>query len=66
MCATIIYLVRTAAAVFYDTVTRCKYSSLDSRSRGSIPGIPGTVHASTEQTTNQRYGGLSLARKNSL
>ena len=25
--------------------------------------VPGTVHASTQQTTNQRYGGLSLAKK---
>ena len=40
MCATIIYLVRTAAAVFYDTVTRCKYSSLDSL----VPGAAYLVY----------------------
>ena len=34
-----------------------------SRSRCSIYLVPGTVHASTQQSTNQRYGGLSRAKK---
>ena len=53
--------VRTAAVVLYDTSTRCTYSGLEPLVPGAAYLVPGTVHASTQQTTNQRYGGLSRA-----
>ena len=54
--------IRTAAAVvLYDTSTPCTYSSLEPLVPGAAYLVPGTVHASTQQTTNQGYGGLSRA-----
>ena len=50
-----------AAVVLYDSSTRCTYSSLEPLVPGAAYLVPGTVHASTQQTTNQRYGGLSRA-----
>ena len=55
------YTIRTAAVVLYDTSTLCTYSSLEPLIPGAAYLVPGTVHASTQQTTNQRYGGLSRA-----
>ena len=56
------YNIRTAAAVvLYDASARCTYSSLEPLVPGAAYLVPGTVHASTQQTTNQRYGGLSRA-----
>ena len=57
-------IIRTAAAVaLYDTSTRCTYSSLEPLVPGAACLVTGTVHASTQQTTNQRYGGVSRASK---
>ena len=56
------YNIRTAAAVvLYHTSTPGTYSSLEPLAPGAAYLVPGTVHASTQQTTNQRYGGLSRA-----
>ena len=56
------YNIRTAAAlVLYDTSTRCTYTSLEPLVPGAAYLVPGTVHASTQKTTNQRYGRLSRA-----
>ena len=58
---------RTAAAVvLYDTSTRCMYSSLAPLVPGAAYLVPGTVHASTQQTIQIRGTGVRLARKNSL
>ena len=55
--------IRTAAAVVSDTSTRCTYSSLEPLVPGAVYLVHVTVHASTQQTTNQRYEGLSRAQK---
>ena len=60
----------TAAAVvlLYDTSTRCMYLVLQSRaslSRCSIYLVPGTVHASAQQTIPIRGTGVCLTRRNS-
>ena len=61
--------IRTAAAaavVLYDTSTRCTYSSLEPLVPGAAYLVPGTVHASTQQTIQIIGTGVCLARKNSL
>ena len=61
------YNMRTAAAVvLYDTSTRCTYSSLEPLVPGAAYLVPGTVHASTQQTIQTRGTGVCLARENSL
>ena len=61
------YNIRTAAVVvLYDKSTRCTYSSLESLVPGAVYLVPGTVHASTQQTIQIRGTGVCLARKNSL
>ena len=57
------YTIRTAAVVLYDTSTLCTYSSLEPLAAYLVPG---TVHASTQQTIQIRGMGVCLARKNSL
>ena len=59
MCATTL---RTAAAVvLYDTSTRCTYSSLEPLVPGAAYLVPGTVHASTQQTIQIRGTGVCRA-----
>ena len=61
------YNIRTAAAVvLYDTSTRCTYSSLEPLVPGAAYLVPGTVHASTQQTIQIRGTGVCLARKTLL
>ena len=61
------YNIRTAAAVVLcDTSTRCTYSSLEPLVPGAAYLVPGTVHASTQQTKQIRGMGVCLARKISL
>ena len=61
------YNIRTAAAVVpYDTSTRFTYSSLGPLIPGATYLVPGTVHASTQQTIQIRGTGVCLARKNPL
>ena len=61
------YNIPTAAAVLlYDTSTRCTYSSLEPVVPGAAYLVPGTVHASTQQTIQIIGTGVCLARKNSL
>ena len=61
------YIIRTAAAVvLYDTSTRCTYSGLEPLVPGAAYLVPGTVHASTQQTKKIRGTGVCLARKNSF
>ena len=60
---------RTAATVLvvlYDDTSRCTYSSLKPLVPGTAYLVPGTVHASTQQTIQIRGTGVCLARKNSL
>ena len=56
MCATTIY-VQQIAAVLYDTSTRCTYSGLESLVPGAAYLVPGTVHASTQQTIQTEVRG---------
>ena len=61
------YNTRTAAAVvLYDRSTRCTYSSLEPLVPGAAYLVPGTVHASTQQTIQITGTGVCLARENSL
>ena len=60
------YNIRTAAVVLYDTNTCCTYSSLEPLAPGAAYLVPGTVHASTQQTMQIRSTGVCIARKNSL
>ena len=57
------YNIRTAAAVvLYDTSIRSTYSSLEPLVPGAAYLVPGTVHASTQQTIQIRGAGVCLAR----
>ena len=59
--------IRAAAVVLSDSSTRCTYSSLEPLVPGAAYLVPGTIHASTQQTMIQnRATGVCLARKNSL
>ena len=62
MCAIITYRSSSTAAL-YDTSTRCTYSSLEPLVPGPAYLVPGTVHASTQQTMQIRGTDVSLARK---
>ena len=57
MCATTIYIRTAAAVVLHDTSTRCSYSSLEPLVPGAAYLVPGTVHASTQQTIQIRGTG---------
>ena len=57
-------LCTAAAVVFYDTSTRCTYSSLEPLVSGAAYLVPVTVHASTQQTIlrSEVWGSVSRVK----